>query len=479
MVRVLLASFFFSIGLLGCILVGRRATRIDDFRIRIKPLYATVAWGLSYVTCVLFVTMQYMRSSHKSGFAALLLGVGVVVTETVALFGTSYTYDPPNAWKSIAEVTLFNISMLVTLLTISTCFLILLGSSKVVHKKRKRMNKLLEELRLEKARSDSLLLSIMPRHIAKRISEGERNINESHESVTIVFIDITNFTLISEGFSRSVILETLHLLFSEMDSIARRYEITKIKTIGDCWMGCCGVITPHEDHAERTVRFAMGVVHAIKYYNASVYRESETPYIQVRIGINSGRVISGVIGSDTFHFDIWGPSANLAERMQTLCPEPNAIQISESTYQELLKLQNQESSPPPPSPPSSQRTDHDGRASSSPVPRGDGPSSVGEQCEDDSSFSTTLFDSIPSSELHKLFTRRGIIEIRGNRPMHIYLCRVLTRQERLLDNKLATLQKNRLQAILQARRSFSYVATGMLEEEANMVRSRLVHFESF
>lgn len=186
------------------------------------------------------------------------------------------------------------------------------------------------QLKEAKKKSDDLLLNIVPSAIAERLKSGEQIIVERFPSITAIFIDIVNFSNLSDKLTPSELIEMLNTIFSTMDELTDQFGLEKIKTIGDCYMAVAGAPTHNQLHAERVAHFACSVLEKIREMN----KGSHLP-LQIRIGIHSGSVVAGVIGKKKFAYDLWGKTINLASRMESH-GEPDRIHVSEATYQ-LLK----------------------------------------------------------------------------------------------------------------------------------------------
>jgi class 3 adenylate cyclase len=177
--------------------------------------------------------------------------------------------------------------------------------------------------------NEALLLNILPGEIAARLKNGEHEIADSFADVTVLFGDIVGFTALSSHTSAAEIVEMLNGLFSLFDQAAGELGIEKIKTIGDCYMAVCGLPSPCPDHTDRMARMALRMLEA-----AQQYGKQQGLNIQMRIGLNSGPVVAGVIGVTKFIYDLWGDTVNLASRMEST-GMPGQIQVTRSVYQRL------------------------------------------------------------------------------------------------------------------------------------------------
>ena len=183
----------------------------------------------------------------------------------------------------------------------------------------------LAELQAERAKSDRLLLNVLPKAIADRLKQGERTIVDSFREATVVFADIVGFTSFSANMAPSRTVQLLNDLFSGFDKLAETYELEKIKTIGDSYMVVGGVPTVIPEHAERCALMALDMIEVLHHFN----RRNSTS-LDVRIGINSGPVVAGIIGTRKFAYDLWGDTVNVASRMETHS-QPGVIQVSSGT----------------------------------------------------------------------------------------------------------------------------------------------------
>jgi adenylate cyclase len=182
-------------------------------------------------------------------------------------------------------------------------------------------------LAAEQERSETLLLSIFPRAIAERLKISRDVIAERSEDVSVVFADITGFTPVAERRPAEEVVILLDEIFSAFDELVAHHGLEKIKTIGDGYLVAAGIPTPRADHAESAARLALAMRRAL----------AELPVasgLSLRVGIDSGPVVAGVIGRTKFGYDLWGDTVNTASRMQTHAP-PGAIQVTERTYHRL------------------------------------------------------------------------------------------------------------------------------------------------
>ncbi|MEB3827664.1 adenylate/guanylate cyclase domain-containing protein [Phormidium sp. CCY1219] len=188
----------------------------------------------------------------------------------------------------------------------------------------------LRQLEIEQEKSESLLLNILPKPIAERLKEQPTTIADRFTDVTVLFADIVGFTNLSSRISAEDLVKLLNEIFSDFDRLADLHHLEKIKTIGDAYMVVGGLPEPNTSHAWNVAEMALDMQQAIANFN-QVHNEN----VNIRIGINTGAVVAGVIGQKKFIYDLWGDAVNIASRMESH-GIPGYIQISESTY-ELLR----------------------------------------------------------------------------------------------------------------------------------------------
>ncbi|MFB2839004.1 adenylate/guanylate cyclase domain-containing protein [Floridanema evergladense] len=183
-----------------------------------------------------------------------------------------------------------------------------------------------EALRYQKEQTEELLLNILPQPIAERLQTEQGTIADNFENVTVLFADLVGFTELSANTSPRELVENLNIVFSEFDRLAEHYGLEKIKTIGDAYMAVAGLPTSRPDHAEAAAEMALDMLIKIAEFNS----KAGTTF-NLRIGLNTGPVIAGVIGIKKFSYDLWGDTVNTASRMESQ-GIPGAIQVSDRTY---------------------------------------------------------------------------------------------------------------------------------------------------
>jgi adenylate cyclase len=181
----------------------------------------------------------------------------------------------------------------------------------------------------EQERSERLLLNVLPAPIAARLKQGEGVIADAFPEVTVLFADLVDFTRRSQRIGPAQVVATLNELFSAFDELAQRHGLEKIKTIGDAYMVAGGLPNPRPDHAQAIAEMALAM-------QAEVTRRTDPSGqpLAVRIGIDTGPVEAGVIGTAKFSYDLWGDTVNTASRMESH-GIAGCIQVTERTYQRL------------------------------------------------------------------------------------------------------------------------------------------------
>ena len=185
-------------------------------------------------------------------------------------------------------------------------------------------------LRLEQEKAERLLLNILPEAIAQRLKQEQGLIADSFESVSVLFADIVGFTQLSSCIAPTELVNLLNQIFSAFDHLADRHGLEKIKTIGDAYMVVSGLPMPRGDHAEAIAEMALDMQKAVIEFSNNTGID-----LNIRIGINTGPVVAGVIGIKKFSYDLWGDTVNIASRMESQ-GIPGHIQVTDFTY-ELLQ----------------------------------------------------------------------------------------------------------------------------------------------
>jgi guanylate cyclase len=188
----------------------------------------------------------------------------------------------------------------------------------------------LRALRVEQAKAEALLVNVLPSSIAERLKGETRSIADHFDAASILFADVVDFTPLALRLAPAEVVGLLDRLFSRFDTLVERHGLEKIKTIGDCYMAASGVPDPTPDHARKAALLALDMREAV-----ATSAIADRSGLALRIGINSGPVVAGVIGTKRFLYDLWGDAVNVASRMESN-GTPGEIQITRATY-EMVK----------------------------------------------------------------------------------------------------------------------------------------------
>jgi class 3 adenylate cyclase len=184
-------------------------------------------------------------------------------------------------------------------------------------------------LQIEQDRSERLLLNILPGSIAERLKNSNQTIADGFADVTVMFVDIVNFTRVAEGLTPQQVFTMLNKIFSSFDELAEKYGMEKIKTIGDAYMVAGGLDSDRSDYSDAIVDMALEMRDLLhRDFNVNQMR------LEVRIGIGTGPVVAGVVGKKKFIYDLWGDTVNIASRI-TSEGVPGMVQVDEATYRRL------------------------------------------------------------------------------------------------------------------------------------------------
>jgi adenylate cyclase len=187
----------------------------------------------------------------------------------------------------------------------------------------------IREIQLEREKSERLLLNVLPAPIAARLKQTTGIIADSFNDVSVMFIDIVQFTTLASQMPATALVSLLNDMFSSIDVLVDRYRLEKVKTSGDAYMVVGGLPVPRENHLETIADMALDVIASTTQFS----RPDGAPF-QLRIGIHTGPVVAGVIGTKKFIYDLWGDTVNIASRMESH-GLPGAIQVTEAVHDRL------------------------------------------------------------------------------------------------------------------------------------------------
>jgi adenylate cyclase len=265
-----------------------------------------LSWGASNLIWIILVPMAAVLFLGARVAAPALAAIVVVVVVAVAI-DPLVRSAPPD--PSIARLVIIAVSILGPA-SIALALVAFIDGERV----------------RAKAESEALLLNVLPRSVADRLKRGELVIADQHDEVTALFADLVEFTPFAAQETAQRVVAVLNEIFSGFDSLAERFGLEKIKTIGDAYMVVAGAPHPRNDHASVILEMALAM-------HDLAGRVEVTPgrALQLRTGVASGPAVAGVIGRRKFSYDIWGDAVNLASRMEST-GMPGMIQVASSTF---------------------------------------------------------------------------------------------------------------------------------------------------
>jgi class 3 adenylate cyclase len=280
-------------------------------------------------------TLQLYVANYTSTYRAIPLSVALATAWAAGhrrwplLIAAWFVITPlAYALSSLSEDTRTPLTLLGDALSNAAMFAAVLVLGEAV-RSRQALDREHRLLLAEQERSERLLLNVLPAPIATRLKAGEEVIADAFPEVTVLFADIVDFTRSSRRIGPARVVQVLNKLFSAFDELAQRHGLEKIKTIGDAYMVAGGLPQPRPDHAEAVAEMALAM-------QAEVTRHTDPSGqpLAVRIGIDTGPVEAGVIGTVKFSYDLWGDTVNTASRMESH-GIAGCIQVTERTYQRL------------------------------------------------------------------------------------------------------------------------------------------------
>lgn len=200
-------------------------------------------------------------------------------------------------------------------------------------------NEMVDNLALQKKlvqqknqENEELLLSILPEPVARRVQQGEENIGDSFSNVTVLFADLGGFVELSETLSASETVSLLNSLVGAFDDAAEKHGVEKVKTIGSSYMAVSGLSVPRLDHAKRIIDFARDMLRIVRRFN-----QERNMNLKLRIGVNSGSVVAGIVGQEKFIYDLWGDTVNTANHLRSQ-GEWNTIQVTQNVHNRIAEF---------------------------------------------------------------------------------------------------------------------------------------------
>lgn len=302
---------------------------LDPLRVAVSVIVAVV---LSYGIVQLYLHVGGLeeRTRWKKLRAAVLAGVGLFSIHSVAMHANYFFLGDTAPSEESFGIDQASLTLWVSLASVFIASLAIILA--VLEQKRFRdLEKIyIKQIEEERARSERLLLNVIPQPIANRLKAGEYPIVDTFDEVTVLFADLVGFTQLSAQVAPSQLVTLLDQIFSAFDELADRHGLEKIKTIGDAYMAVAGLPFPRQDHAAEAANMALEMHVVIKKLNQCWRRDTA-----IRIGLCTGPVIAGIIGRSKFIYDLWGDTVNVASRMESH-GLPGKTQVSTTTH-DLLR----------------------------------------------------------------------------------------------------------------------------------------------
>jgi class 3 adenylate cyclase len=291
-------------------------------------------WPLAVLLASAAVLLFYNQFPYPGLFSAVPLSVALATTWAAgrrgwALAVAGWFGGSPLVFQAVTELPA---QARAQLLNVAVSDMALLAAVLLLGEAVRGRRALAAEHRLlvaEQERSERLLLNILPAPIADRLKRDQGVIADRFPEVTVLFADLVEYTRRSEGVAPERVVATLDGLFTVFDELTRRHGLEKIKTVGDAYMVAGGLPEPRPDHAEAVADLALAIREEV-----AGHADPRGQPLQVRIGIDTGPVVAGVIGRHKFSYDLWGDTVNTASRMESQ-GVPGCIQVTDRTRRRL------------------------------------------------------------------------------------------------------------------------------------------------
>jgi class 3 adenylate cyclase len=309
-----------------------------------KPIMQPMASLVSLAVCLGSVAIMALARKEEVGVNFYFVGLMLTLLVIFTFFRLSFGYAAAVGWITFGAyqwIAIFRQGMLsdpndIVIFAVSNFYLIsvnLVGMAVNYFTQLSLRRDFLQQrmIEQERAKSERLLLNVLPAPIAERLKRGEA-IADQFAAVSVLFADIANFTPLSERLPPEQLIALLNQAFSAFDQLAEKHGLEKIKTIGDAYMVVSGLPLPRSDHAEALADMALDMQKAMVHL-----RRNGLEGMELRIGMSSGPVVAGVVGLKKFIYDLWGDTVNTASRMESH-GVAGEIQVSKATYTLLKDL---------------------------------------------------------------------------------------------------------------------------------------------
>jgi adenylate cyclase len=300
------------------------------------PVFAAMAAGMGALTLALAAQAAvtgfppHAMALVQMGILMVFASVGFAGTFRLFLLWSVAVLALFGAWLATSPIS--DIAKLYTLTNFSTFFLFALYFNWDMERRARKVFSANRALEAERAKTEALLYNVLPREVAARLRSGEA-VADAFSDLTVLFVDLVGFSTIAKRLSPGHLVSILNSFFSAADRCAERHGLEKVKTIGDAYLAVAGGMGSRGADSRAALAFARDLIADLE----AIAAETGIPF-QARIGIHTGPVVGGVIGTTRLAYDYWGDTMNIASRLQAAAP-PNGIAVSEATYFQIQNAQ--------------------------------------------------------------------------------------------------------------------------------------------
>ena len=322
--------------MIGYFLLTRTAFYLDRPWIDL-PVFAALAAGMKALTLALIGQSEvtgfapHAMAVVQMGILVVFASVGFAGTFRLFLLWSAGALVVFSAWLAFTDIAA--ISKLYTLTNFSTFFLFALYFNWDMERRARKVFSANRALEAERAKTEALLYNVLPKEVAARLRSGEA-VADAFSDLTVLFVDLVGFSTIAKRLSPGHLVAILNAFFSAADRCAERHGLEKVKTIGDAYLAVAGGMGSRAADSRAALAFSRDLIAELE----TIAADTGLPF-QARIGIHTGPVVGGVIGTTRLAYDYWGDTMNVASRLQAVAPS-NGIAVSEATF---FQIQSDES----------------------------------------------------------------------------------------------------------------------------------------
>jgi class 3 adenylate cyclase len=330
-----LAAAFLSAGLAGFFVLTRTRFYLDSPWVDL-PVFVVVAAGMKGLALALADMSEFtgfaphVMAMVQMAILVVFASVGFVGTFRLFVIWAFAVLGLFAAWL-MTQAGISDISKVYTLTNFSTFFLFALYFNWDIDRRARKVFAAQAELEAERAKTEELLYNVLPQEVAARLKAGEA-VADSFSDLTVIFVDIVGFSRLAKGLAPGRLVKLLNVFFSAADCCAQRHGIEKVKTIGDAYLAVAGGMGSAAGDSRAALAFARDLIAEV----AALGGDGGIA-LEVRIGVHTGPVVGGVIGSSRLAYDYWGDTMNIASRLQGVAP-PGGVAVSEATWHETRDL---------------------------------------------------------------------------------------------------------------------------------------------